>query len=127
EEAAASFTRNYDAIAREKPVFQQLYGLFDTVLLGHVLRQLAPDFPLLERLCRLPHDPVEVPRTYAGVRVTLQKTETIEYFVEGAVQVKVAAGRRAWLALDDAHILAVRHPAQLGPGITAAPLPGLTV
>ncbi len=70
-EAARSFTAHFEEIARQRPVFRELHGLFDVVLLARILRLTCPDDPLLEAVGNLPYEKVAVPRAYAGVTVEI--------------------------------------------------------
>lgn len=67
EEAAAEFTRSYDAIAARRPVFGALAGLFDAAKLFALLRQAEVAHPLLDRLAARTPRRVEVPATYDGI------------------------------------------------------------
>jgi len=69
EHDARLFTKHYDQIARQRPVFKELRGLFDIVLLGKIVRLLSPADHILSALLKHAHQPVEVPRSYVGVTV----------------------------------------------------------
>ena len=108
EEAARSFSVHYESIAARKPIFRRLQGLFDVVLLGRVWRHRGLTSPWLDRLCSLPHRPVAITPTYPAIRVVVRREGNSEYSLSGGVQVKVGAGRRTWLALEDEGLAALR-------------------
>ncbi len=107
EEAARSFTLNYEAIAAQKPAFQRLQGLFDVILLGRIWHVRGLESPLLDRLCALPHRAVEIPRSYPAVSVVLGQDGDLVYHLYGGAQAEVGAGRRSWLSLEDDDLVAL--------------------
>ncbi|MBI1902674.1 MAG: DUF1598 domain-containing protein [Planctomycetia bacterium] len=126
EQAAASFTQHYEAIARQHPIFAKLHGLFDIVLLGRVWQRMGVTSPLLDRLCELPYRQVEIPKFYEGVTVQWSDGER-GLGLQGGVQVPIGAGRRTWLTLDDAELKTIRQEARRSPGRLFSDLEGVTV
>lgn len=96
EQAAASATRHYAAIAKQKPIFTRLQGLFDIVLLSKIWQRMGIQSSLLDRLCTSPHLPVNVPESYPAIEV-----EFHPWVISGGVQATTVAGRRSALAVDD--------------------------
>ena len=113
EEASDSFTRFYDQIASQRPVFKRLKLLFDVVLTARIWHVRRLELPLLERLCALPHRIVKIPSTYKAIHVLLRSDASGEYYLQGGVQAKIGAGRRTWLDLDDQSLDSLSQQCQL--------------
>ncbi|MBI3076483.1 MAG: hypothetical protein HYY85_05745 [Deltaproteobacteria bacterium] len=107
ERAAASATRYYPALAKQRPVFVKLQSLFDIVLLSKIWQQMNFRFPLLDRLCELPYAPAAVPDTYPAIRVEFAHATGQPVVLTGGVLARLGAGRRASLAFDDPAIRAL--------------------
>ncbi len=139
EEAATSFTRHYAAIAEEYPIFRRLEGLFDVVLLARIWRGMDVRPKVLDRVCELPYRQVNVPASYEGVKVLVREIvvretdlerEVEQFFIQGGVQARVGAGRRSWLALDDAGLASLEErcvEASSGTGSVAVALDDLVL
>lgn len=67
EKAIRSLTKHYEQIAKQKPVFEQLHGLFDLVLLSKILYQLNVNSPALGAIADLRLETCNVPDSYRAV------------------------------------------------------------
>jgi tetratricopeptide (TPR) repeat protein len=108
EQAAESFTRHFAEIGEKKPVFRKLQTLTDLVLLASLWKEMRLRSDLLERVCALPCRSVATPDTYAGIKEDVVRTETLSFWLVGGVEMRVAAGPRSWLVLEDTEMSAVR-------------------
>lgn len=66
EETCDRFTAHYPQIARARPVFQTLQGVFDAAKLAHVLRVRGIRAPVLDRLADRRPAQVALPASYPG-------------------------------------------------------------
>lgn len=101
EEAARSFTEHYGEIERAKPIFVELHGLFDLVMLSKIWRQLRVQATVLERLASVPHAPEFVPESYPGVTFVVYAKDNRLHKVSGGVVIRSRFGRRHGLHYDD--------------------------
>jgi len=100
DEVARSFTDHYPEIARERPIFETLRGLFDIVLLAKLLRKFVPDDEILASLLGMPRETVPVPEYYPGVSVTHTRGDQ-ELILRGGCDVDVRLRDRAFLQVSE--------------------------
>ncbi|MHB9023979.1 MAG: hypothetical protein ACYC7E_07345 [Armatimonadota bacterium] len=86
ERGALFFTQYYDRIETERPIFQQLHGLFDVAKLAAVLRAQQATDPLFVEAAQRPVDRVPLKDAYAGIGpkiIPIGKGENSIYFYIG--------------------------------------------
>jgi tetratricopeptide (TPR) repeat protein len=66
-EVCESLTKHYQQIADQNPVFAQLQGLFDLVLLSKLLYHLGVDWPVLGQAAGLPVPAWKTPDSYPAI------------------------------------------------------------
>jgi Flp pilus assembly protein TadD len=112
EEAAASFTKHFAEIARQKTACRKLQTLFDLVLLTRLWQEKGLRSDLLDRLCALPYRIATVPDSYVGIKEDVINTPNASFWLVGGVEMRSAAGPRTWLVVEDDEMAAVRKKAR---------------
>jgi tetratricopeptide (TPR) repeat protein len=109
EQAAESFSRHFAALGERRPIFRKLQTLTDLVLLARLWKEMGLRSELLDRLCALPRRSVVTPDSYAGIKEGVISTPPLSFWLVGGVEMRMAAGPRSWLVMEDAEMTAVRR------------------
>jgi tetratricopeptide (TPR) repeat protein len=100
-EVAHEMNEYFSSIEREKPIFRQLHGLFDVVLLCKVLREMGVQSSMLTTLANIPLAHWEVPETYPFAMVTFVAPDHQVHALGGGVTTQSHFGAREEIHYDD--------------------------
>lgn len=107
EQAAQSFTDHYGQIEKMRPIFYQLHGLFDLVMLSKIWQRLGVRHAVLKELASLSYRSESVPDTYPGVTVRFADRNTITE-LSGGVAIRTLLAARHQLHYDPPGIQRLR-------------------
>ncbi len=110
EKITESITKRYRELERHWPVFRQLHGLFDLVMLSKLLSQLRIDAQVLAKLSELPHTTHHVPDSYPTINFVFQDQGKI-WQSYGGVDTNFYAGYRHRLHYDTETMAQLRKKA----------------
>jgi tetratricopeptide (TPR) repeat protein len=124
-EAAERFTDALPAFENApgiepRGVFVRLHGLVDLVTMAKLWREMGLNYPVLDKLSRLPvrqlAGPESVPSYYPGLTATYARTADTAYSISGGVLARIRAGHRALDHYQDSTTQRLEDAADRFPG-----------